>query len=241
MKKIVSLSVGAVMVAFAMLSMFSQTIYAQESVSITVCHATGNGGYVPVTVSIHSVDDANGLNGHGNHGGDSWLAFTFNGVNYPGQGSGSCQSVPPPEEEDVCPNLEGIQSEVPEGYILDDGECVEEPPEEDVCPNLEAIQSEVPEGYILSDGQCVQDPPEEDVCPNLEGVQASIPQGYIINVDGNCEVPPPPGGGNPGGGSSTRTLIPLTGADFALQPMTLLNMGALLAGVALLRKGLFRK
>jgi len=237
MKKVFTLSAGAVMVAFAMFSLFPQTIYAQGSVSITVCHATGNGGYVPVPVSIHSVDDANGLNGHGNHSGDSWPSFTFDGVTYPGQGSGSCQTTPPPE--DVCPNLEGTQSEVPEGYILDDGECVEEPPEEtDVCPNLEGIQSEVPDGYILSDGQCVQNPPDEDECPNLEGVQAAVPQGLIISQDGDCEVPPPPRGG---GGSSTRTLIPLTGADFTLQPMTILNLGSLLAGVALIRKGFLRK
>jgi len=238
MKKIVSLSVGAVMVAFAMLSMFSQTIYAQESVSITVCHATGNDGGVPVTVSIHSVDDANGLNGHGNHGGDSWPSFTFNGVTYPGQGSGSCQSVPPPDENDVCPNLEGIQSEVPQGYILEEGQCVVEPPEEDACSNLEGVQASVPEGYILEEGQCVQEILDEDLCPNLEGVQESIPAGYIINVDGNCEVPPPPPGG---GSSSTRTLIPVTGSDLVVQPMTMLNLGALFAGVALMLKGLLRK
>lgn len=65
-----------------------------DPVSVDVCHATASDGnpFVLITVSVHSVDDANGLNGHGGHEGDSWLSFVFDGVTYPGQGEfpGGC-------------------------------------------------------------------------------------------------------------------------------------------------------
>jgi LPXTG-motif cell wall-anchored protein len=64
---------------------------------------------------------------------------------------------PPPT--DMCPNLDGIYPEIPEGMELDDdGNCVEptEPPT-DVCPNLEGMQTEIPAGLELDDdGNCVE-------------------------------------------------------------------------------------
>jgi len=65
---------------------------------VDVCHATGsqNNPYVLVNVSVHSVDDANGLNGHGDHQNDAWDSFTFQDVNYPGQGDmDSCRTDKP--------------------------------------------------------------------------------------------------------------------------------------------------
>lgn len=59
---------------------------------------------------------------------------------------------------DVCPNLEGLQAVVPEGYVTNDaGQCVlpPPPPPTDVCSNIDGIQASVPEGMVLSDGQCV--------------------------------------------------------------------------------------
>jgi hypothetical protein len=68
----------------------------------------------------------------------------------------------PSESVDVCPNIEGPQETVPEGYELVDGECVpvEESPSEsvDVCPNLQGAQETVPEGYQLVNGQCTKKP-----------------------------------------------------------------------------------
>jgi hypothetical protein len=64
-----------------------------DNVKIDVCHKDqGNGGpnhngYTINNVSIHSVNDANGVGGHGNHSEDSWAPFVYGGVNYPGQGS----------------------------------------------------------------------------------------------------------------------------------------------------------
>lgn len=56
-------------------------------VNVNVCHATGSNTnpYNLITVAVHSVDDANGLNGHGTHEGDAWMSFEFEGVIYPGQ------------------------------------------------------------------------------------------------------------------------------------------------------------
>lgn len=63
---------------------------AVEGVKVNVCHATGSptNPYVLNVVSIHSVDDATGLNGHGNHLDDAWQSFVFEGVVYPGQNEG---------------------------------------------------------------------------------------------------------------------------------------------------------
>ncbi len=91
---------------------------------------------------------------------------------------------------DVCPNLEGAQANVPEGYVLTDGQCVVVPPPPvDACTNLEGNQATVPEGYVAEGGICTLIP--VDVCPNLEGAQANLPEGYML-TDGQCVVIPPP-------------------------------------------------
>lgn len=58
-----------------------------STVDVTICHHTGSetNPYTLNTVSVHSVDDANGLNGHGMHPEDAWLPFVFDGVKYDGQ------------------------------------------------------------------------------------------------------------------------------------------------------------
>jgi hypothetical protein len=92
--------------------------------------------------------------------------------------------------DDVCPNLPGIQEELPEGYRFDDeGNCVP-PDEDDFCPNLEGNQATVPEGLIIDkDGNCVPPPPPPDyldIC-NFTGLPAwtvGLPY-YVYFVDGN--------------------------------------------------------
>lgn len=64
---------------------------------------------------------------------------------------------------DVCPNIDGVQTEVPLGKVLQDGNCVDTPTgggggSSDVCPNIDGTQSEVPEGKVLQDGNCVDAP-----------------------------------------------------------------------------------
>lgn len=88
---------------------------------------------------------------------------------------------------DVCPNLEGDQETVPEGYTLVDGLCVVVPPV-DVCPNLENDQETIPEGMILdNEGNCVTPPVE---CPNGD-LNGELPGCDAIVVPPRC----PPGEG----------------------------------------------
>jgi len=82
-------------------------------VKVDVCHATGsiNNPYVLITVAIHSVDDATGLNGHGDHPDDAWMSFVFENVTYPGQNEGlfgtiidgSCNLIVPPTFTPIPP------------------------------------------------------------------------------------------------------------------------------------------
>jgi hypothetical protein len=90
---------------------------------------------------------------------------------------------------DVCPNLGGVQQQIPTGLVKDAaGNCVPPPPT-DVCPNIEGVQTQVPSGMIKSSaGSCV--PPPTDVCPNLEGVQEQVPSGLVKDAAGNCAPPP---------------------------------------------------
>jgi hypothetical protein len=107
--------------------------------------------------------------------------------------SGDCTRPP----EDVCPNIEGVQTSVPPGMIKDaSGNCVTPPPPpmSDDCPNIPGIQGSVPEGMIKdANGDCVtrptSSPPPADVCPNLEGVQADVPSGMTKDASGNCVTP----------------------------------------------------
>lgn len=107
---------------------------------------------------------------------------------------GECKPPPP---VDVCPNLEGNQATVPDGYHLGEDEngrpiCVQNPPPVDVCPNLEGDQSTVPDGYTLVDDECVVIPPPPDVCPNIDGAQSQVPTGMVVDANGNCVTPVPP-------------------------------------------------
>jgi hypothetical protein len=82
-------------------------------VKVDVCHATGstNNPYVLITVAIHSVDDATGLNGHGEHADDAWMSFVFEDVTYPGQNEDlfgtiiddNCNLIIPPTDTPIPP------------------------------------------------------------------------------------------------------------------------------------------
>ncbi|HEX4934449.1 MAG TPA: DUF11 domain-containing protein, partial [Gemmatimonadaceae bacterium] len=102
----------------------------------------------------------------------------------------------PPPPVDVCPNLEGVQTEIPPGMIKDAaGNCVTPPPPPtDVCPNIEGVQTVVPPGMIKdASGNCVTPPPPPvDVCPNIPGTQETVPPGMIKDASGNCVTPPSP-------------------------------------------------
>lgn len=70
-----------------MLGLFLASLLSINTVSVNVCHHTGSNTnpYNLITVAIHSVNDANGLNGHGDHPEDAWQSFVYEGVTYSGQ------------------------------------------------------------------------------------------------------------------------------------------------------------
>ncbi len=74
---------------------------------------------------------------------------------------------------DVCPNIPGLQTTVPAGYSLQNGQCIQDPV--DVCPNIDGLQTTVPSGYILQNGLCVREPKGywEPVTQNLKNINWS--------------------------------------------------------------------
>jgi cell division septation protein DedD len=92
MKKLL-ISVSVILVVLALYFGGKNIVLAHpntppQSVNVTVCHKDGqSGNYSKINVSVHSVNDANGLDGHGHHNGDVWAPFTYNNVNYDGQGN----------------------------------------------------------------------------------------------------------------------------------------------------------
>lgn len=101
--------------------------------------------------------------------------------------------APTPTPVDVCPNIEGAQSTVPEGLIINEaGSCVEPPvvveppPPQDVCFNIPGVQETTPPGYFNVAGWCFQiPPPPPDACPNIGGYQSSVPSNRV-KVGGVC-------------------------------------------------------
>lgn len=108
---------------------------------------------------------------------------------------------------DVCPNLAGIQGNVPKNYALLDGSCVSTlrqpneggsvPTVVDMCLNIPSTQTSVPEKYYQESGNCyisfVQGQPSTknpDYCLNIAGMQTYLPEGYTFRNDrGNCVMP----------------------------------------------------
>lgn len=109
--------------------------------------------------------------------------------------------VPPPPPVDVCPNLEGAQATVPDGYTLSEGNCIPDVVEEtpiDLCPNIEGDQGVVPDGMSLIEGSCVTTPAEE-----LEPV-------VIMGGTGQASH------GNGGGSTPSTRLCYLTGGAICI-------------------------
>jgi hypothetical protein len=89
----------------------------------------------------------------------NWPSFSFNAASYINMG----------ESEDFCANLDGIQEEVPAGYVQSGVDCI---PDE-ICTQ---------QGCRIVNGVCTC----TDMCPNIAGNQTSIPAGYFLDSSGNC-------------------------------------------------------
>ncbi len=213
-----------------------------EIVTVPMCHATGSESnpYTNPTVSVHSVDDANGLNGHGVHSGDIWASFVYGGVTYPGQGNQSilangCEvdnSTPEPTQEptETQPPCEG-------------NECVTEtppPPTEQPCwnPNIPADSprckkpKDPPACQVIV---CAYDPNTgveipllvegdvvDGVCQVPEGQRPALnnperdENGNIVTDHWYCAPPPPPPDEPPAGSADSGMALPLLGLGFLM-------------------------
>ena len=85
---------------------------------------------------------------------------------------GDCYVPPPtspPPVVDVCPNIDGNQAEVPDGYTKNPaGNCVPPKGPKDVCPNIDEVQTEIPDGMTKNGaGDCVE--------PEIAGTETASP------------------------------------------------------------------
>src|SRR3989344_3262563 len=86
---------------------------------------------------------------------------------------------------DVCPNIDGEQASVPDGFVVDEsGNCVEDTPAPavDACPNIEGDQASVPDGFVVDgNGDCVEDAPVNPL--TLTPEEECAANGGTWNVD----------------------------------------------------------
>lgn len=95
---------------------------------------------------------------------------------------------------DVCPNIDGLQLEIPEGYLIgEDNGCYL-----DVCPNLDKLQADLGELYYIDEqGDCQLIPLENrvlfitEILPNAvstdtgqEYIEIYNPNNATVNLDG---------------------------------------------------------
>src|SRR5690606_25431784 len=87
------------------------------------------------------------------------------------------------EVDDICPNIDGVQPLMPDGYRRgEEGLCQSEPI--DICLNIDGLQIEAPLGYETNEnGDCDR----SDLCLNFDDTQKSVPSGFI-EFDGNCII-----------------------------------------------------
>ncbi len=80
---------------------------------------------------------------------------------------------------DLCPNIDGVQSVMPVGYLADESNNCQP----DSCLNLPGLQVSVPDYYDAdTNGICI----EHDECDNVAGVQSVIPEDMFRSNDNDC-------------------------------------------------------
>ncbi len=169
-------------------------------IPVTLCHATGSDSnpYVVITV-----DNQGALNGHSNHAGDIIPAPAGGcpggddgdddtGDDDTGDDDDVVTPTPVPGDDDagdddddtidVCPNLRGNQTEMPEGYTLDgQGNCVPVPP---------VISTRVPPtGPPQNSSVCFAD---GSWSAGVNRDQANQIPGAVLDVNEEDCYPPPP-------------------------------------------------
>lgn len=132
---------------------------------------------------------------------------------------------------DVCANIEGMQANVPNGYLLDENDLCAQ----DVCLNLEGLQKTLPNDYIFEDvAKCVEEPLENstvlitELLPNAKSYDAGNefielynPNSKRLNIGGyKLQVGP---------GFSKSFSVP----DQLLEPFAYASFSDILTGLVL--------
>ena len=111
-------------------------------------------GQNPISVSIKAIKDYEGVgSSFADKQGRSYVVALDTGQAEPACPSGGTVT---PVIIDQCPNIDGVQASVPEGFELVDGKCVEVIPEVDVCENIDGVQTTIPAGYNWDDNVCTK-------------------------------------------------------------------------------------
>lgn len=83
---------------------------------------------------------------------------------------------------DLCPNIDGMQWQLPSGFEQRDGRCAARA--DDLCLNLPGAQPTLPRGYWMdAGGLCLLD---IDLCTSLPGLQRIVPDGVVVDGAGRC-------------------------------------------------------
>ena len=123
----------------------------KETLKIDVCHATSSATnpYVLVNVSINSVETAQNVGGHGSHAEDAWEPYTYDGVDYPGQGDMSnCDDLP----IDILGCMDPLALNYDPLATIDDGSC--EYPPEDILGCMDPLALNYDPLATIDDGSC---------------------------------------------------------------------------------------
>jgi hypothetical protein len=148
--------------------------------NVTICHAkpplTAANGWEEETINEHAVFN----DGHFLHlkdiippfdywvnppGPADWVFLHYDGKNWNEEGQAILRNgceIPP---VDLCPNLDGVQEAIPQGYELVEGLCVAIPGPEDQCTNIDGFQETVPDGYTQVKGEGLECYPNSTPTP----------------------------------------------------------------------------
>ena len=118
MKRILVTILIGIAVILALGFLFGR-VNATAPAKVTICHATSSetNPFVRIVVS------ENATGGHFDNPGTT-KAGHENDILL--QGEQECPEKPSEEPKDVCPNIDGVQVELPEGYSIVDRECVQD-------------------------------------------------------------------------------------------------------------------
>jgi uncharacterized repeat protein (TIGR01451 family) len=146
----------------------------------------------PISVSVNAIPAGASIGAYfADKQGRSFVLAFDTGQDEPDVSECPQPEVPP---TDACPNIEGNQTEIPDGMVKDEhGNCVTPTPPTDACPNIEGNQTHIPDGMVKDEhGNCVtptSPPPptvKSDEFMDVRVIKEATPQVGLVN--GQAEI-----------------------------------------------------